>query len=55
MLPGEGETAVRRYRIAGLAMLPLVDVIPAIAPTPELQHKLLVANPLRLYWPEKAA
>ncbi|MES2444035.1 MAG: amidohydrolase family protein [Pseudomonadota bacterium] len=29
----------------------LVDVIPRIAPTPELQHKLLVANPMRLYWP----
>jgi 2-pyrone-4,6-dicarboxylate lactonase len=32
----------------------LVDVIPAIAPTAELQHKLLVANPMRLYWPEEA-
>lgn len=32
----------------------LVDVIPRIAPTPELQHKLLVANPMRLYWPEEA-
>lgn len=30
----------------------LVDMIPRIAPTPELQHKLLVANPLRLYWPD---
>ncbi|WP_330999368.1 amidohydrolase family protein [Sphingomonas sp. IC-56] len=30
----------------------LVDVIPRIAPTPELQHKLLVANPMRLYWPD---
>jgi 2-pyrone-4,6-dicarboxylate lactonase len=30
----------------------LVDVIPGIAPTAELQHKLLVANPMRLYWPE---
>ncbi|MDO8384822.1 MAG: amidohydrolase family protein [Polaromonas sp.] len=28
----------------------LVDYIPHIAPTPELQHKLLVANPTRLYW-----
>lgn len=28
----------------------LVDVIPRIAPTPELQHKLLVDNPHRLYW-----
>ncbi|SFM21308.1 amidohydrolase family protein [Variovorax sp. OV329] len=28
----------------------LVDMIPRIAPTPELQHKLLVDNPMRLYW-----
>lgn len=28
----------------------LVDVIPRIAPTAELQHKLLVDNPMRLYW-----
>jgi 2-pyrone-4,6-dicarboxylate lactonase len=28
----------------------LVDVIPRIAPTPDLQRKLLVDNPLRLYW-----
>ncbi len=28
----------------------LVDVIPRIAPTPELQRKLLIDNPLRLYW-----
>ncbi len=28
----------------------LVDTIPLIAPTAELQHKLLVANPMRLYW-----
>jgi len=31
----------------------LVDVIPRIAPTVTLQHKLLVANPKRLYWPEE--
>lgn len=31
----------------------LVEVIPRIAPTPELQRKLLVANPMRLYWPEE--
>ncbi|MDB5438111.1 MAG: 2-pyrone-4,6-dicarboxylate hydrolase [Caulobacteraceae bacterium] len=30
----------------------LVEVIPRIAPTPALQQKLLVANPMRLYWPE---
>jgi len=28
----------------------LVDVIPHIAPTLELQQKLLVENPMRLYW-----
>jgi len=28
----------------------LVDVIPKIAVTQELQHKLLVDNPMRLYW-----
>ena len=33
----------------------LVDMIPRIAPTPELQHALLVANPMRLYWPEETA
>jgi len=32
----------------------LVDFIPHIAPTPQAQHKLLVANPIRLYWPEEA-
>ena len=31
----------------------LVDFIPQIAPTPELQRKLLVDNPMRLYWPEE--
>lgn len=30
----------------------LVDYIPQIATTKELQHKLLVDNPKRLYWPE---
>lgn len=30
----------------------LVDYIPHIAPTAELQRKLLVDNPMRLYWPE---
>lgn len=30
----------------------LVDVIPQIAPTSLLQHKLLISNPMRLYWPE---
>jgi 2-pyrone-4,6-dicarboxylate lactonase len=32
----------------------LVDFIPHIAPTAELQRKLLVDNPMRLYWPEEA-
>ena len=32
----------------------LVDFIPHIATTAELQYKLLVANPMRLYWPEEA-
>jgi 2-pyrone-4,6-dicarboxylate lactonase len=31
----------------------LVDYIPHIASTPELQRKLLVENPTRLYWPEE--
>jgi 2-pyrone-4,6-dicarboxylate lactonase len=31
----------------------LVDFIPQIAPTGALQHQLLVANPMRLYWPEE--
>jgi 2-pyrone-4,6-dicarboxylate lactonase len=28
----------------------LVDFIPRIATTPELQKKLMVDNPMRLYW-----
>lgn len=32
----------------------LVDFIPHIATSPELQYKLLVENPTRLYWPELA-
>jgi 2-pyrone-4,6-dicarboxylate lactonase len=31
----------------------LVDFIPHIAATRELQRKLLVTNPMRLYWPEE--
>ena len=31
----------------------LVDFIPHIAPTAELQKKLLVDNPARLYWPQE--
>jgi len=33
----------------------LVDFIPLIAVSPELQNKLLVDNPTRLYWPESTA
>lgn len=32
----------------------LVDFIPEIATTIEQQHKLLVDNPMRLYWPEES-
>jgi 2-pyrone-4,6-dicarboxylate lactonase len=28
----------------------LTDMIPKFAPTAELQKKLLVDNPMRLYW-----
>jgi 2-pyrone-4,6-dicarboxylate lactonase len=28
----------------------LVDLLPSLAPTPELQRRLLVDNPMRLYW-----
>ena len=31
----------------------LVDLVGQIAPTPELLKKLLVDNPMRLYWPEE--
>jgi 2-pyrone-4,6-dicarboxylate lactonase len=31
----------------------LVDMIPRIAPNAALQRKLLVDNPMRLYWPEE--
>ena len=31
----------------------IVDMIPRIAPTEGLQRMLLVANPMRLYWPEQ--
>lgn len=31
----------------------LVDFIPEIAPTAAAQYRLLVANPMRLYWPEE--
>jgi len=31
----------------------LIDMIPRIAPTAELQRKLLIDNPMRLYWSEE--
>jgi 2-pyrone-4,6-dicarboxylate lactonase len=31
----------------------LVDYIPQVASTTEQQHRLLVANPMRLYWPDE--
>ena len=31
----------------------LVDILPHMAPTPTLQKKLLVDNPMRLYWPDE--
>lgn len=31
----------------------LVDYVPQIAPTENLQQKLLVDNPMKLYWPEE--
>lgn len=31
----------------------LVDILPRLAPTADLQRKLLVDNPMRLYWPEE--
>jgi 2-pyrone-4,6-dicarboxylate lactonase len=31
----------------------LVDFVTLVAPTPELQQRLLVDNPMRLYWPEE--
>ena len=33
----------------------LVDFIPQIATTPALQRKLLLDNPIRLYWPEETS
>lgn len=33
----------------------LVDLIPRIAPTEELQRKLLILNPAKLFWPEDRA
>jgi len=33
----------------------LVDYLPKIATTAELQRRLLVDNPMRLYWPEETA
>ena len=33
----------------------LVDLIPRIAPTADLQRALLIDNPMRLYWPERSS
>jgi len=33
----------------------LVDHIPHVAPTAEARRRLLVDNPMRLYWPEEAS
>ena len=33
----------------------LGDMVPRIAPSTEMRRKLLVDNPMRLYWPEEAA
>jgi 2-pyrone-4,6-dicarboxylate lactonase len=33
----------------------LVDIIPRLAPTERLQRKLLIDNPMRLYWPDERA
>jgi 2-pyrone-4,6-dicarboxylate lactonase len=33
----------------------LVDYLPQVAVTPQQQHQLLVANPMRLYWPGEDA
>ncbi|MDL5156032.1 amidohydrolase family protein [Actinomycetospora termitidis] len=33
----------------------LVDHVPHVAPTADAQHRLLVDNPMRLYWPEEAS
>ena len=30
----------------------LVDILPRLAPTQTLQRKLLIDNPMRLYWPD---
>jgi len=32
-----------------------VDYIPHVATSAELQHKLLVSNPMNLYWPGEKA
>jgi len=32
----------------------LVDLLPRLAPSPELLRKLLIDNPMRLYWPEES-
>jgi 2-pyrone-4,6-dicarboxylate lactonase len=46
-------TCPERLSVTGPKAGLLVDFIPHIAPTAELQKKLLVDNPNRLYWPEE--
>ena len=43
----------RDLRLEQFSSKSLVDFIPEIARTPDLQRKLLVTNPRRLYWPEE--
>ena len=33
----------------------LVDLIPKLAPNSELQKKLLITNPMQLYWPDETS
>ena len=46
-----GRTRTSRHHMPDDGLL--VDFIPHIATTPALQQKLLVTNPMRLYWPEE--
>jgi len=48
----DGDLKSLKDRAVGTRRL-LVDFIPHIAPTAELQQKLLVTNPMKLYWPEE--
>ena len=50
---GDAALARLRRRMHRRELSLLVDFIPHIATTPELQRKLLVDNPMRLYWTEE--